>query len=95
MKIKKAIAVFLVLAILFTFGSCSANGRQAASLDAVDGREYYFNGYNTIYSKTAYTYDNDLAGVMILNGQCDLPREANTAFLKPLTKLLKAEHNNS
>ena len=89
MKIKKAIAVFLVLAILFTFGSCSANGRQAASLDAVDGREYYFNGYNTIYSKTAYTYDNDLAGVIIWNGQCDLPRESEYSLFNAIEEAIE------
>lgn len=89
MKLKKAIAVLLMLAILFTFGSCSANGRQAASLDAVDGREYYFNGYNTIYSKTAYTYDSDLAGVMIWNGQCDLPRESEYSLFNTIDEALE------
>lgn len=41
----------------------------------VNDRDYYFNGYNSIYSKTAYTYDMDFAGIMMWNGQLDLPPE--------------------
>lgn len=62
---------------------------KGQNVGEVDGREYYFNGYNTIYSKTAYTYDNNLAGVMIWNGQCDLPRESEYSLFNAIDEALE------
>lgn len=46
-------------------------GRNTA---AVNGKEYYFNGYHTIYSKTAFSMDEGFAGTMIWSGPFDKPQ---------------------
>lgn len=48
---------------------------KGQNTDICDGMEYYFNGYNSIYSKTAFNFDNGFAGTMIWSGTSDKPRD--------------------
>lgn len=62
---------------------------KGQNLGEIDGREYYFNGYYTIYSKTAFTYDNGFAGTMIWNGQFDLPRENEFSLFNAMKEAIE------
>lgn len=61
---------------------------KGQNLGTADGKTYYFNGYNTIYSKTAFTYDNGFAGMMIWNGQLDLPRKNEYSLFEAMDEAL-------
>ncbi|MGN0533112.1 MAG: glycosyl hydrolase family 18 protein [Eubacterium sp.] len=62
---------------------------KGQNVGEVDGREYYFNGYYTIYGKTAFTYDNGFAGMMIWNGQLDLPRESEYSLFNAMKEAIE------
>ncbi len=59
----------------------------------LDGKEYYFNGYNTIYSKTAFTADSGFAGMMIWNGQLDCPYESEYSLFKAMEEAINNRVN--
>lgn len=50
----------------------------------VDGKMYYFNGYNMIYSKTAFSIDQDFAGTMVWSGQLDKPQGSEYSLLSAI-----------
>ncbi|MGN0519265.1 MAG: glycoside hydrolase family 18 protein [Candidatus Fimenecus sp.] len=56
-----------------------------------DGMEYYFNGYNSIYSKTAFNYDNGFAGTMIWSGASDQPRDSEYSLFNAMHSAISGD----
>lgn len=59
-----------------------------------EGREYYFNGYDMIFSKTAYTYDTGFAGAMIWCGKFDLPMSSQYSLFSAMKDSLESRVNS-
>lgn len=59
-----------------------------------DGREYYFNGYDMIFAKTAYTYDTGFAGAMIWCGEFDLPISSQYSLFSAMSDALDSRVNS-
>ncbi len=66
---------------------------KAQNTGIVDGMEYYFNGCNSIYSKTAFNLDNGFAGTMIWSGIFDAPRDSEYSLFNAMHSAINGEAN--
>lgn len=70
----------------FAFRSYNLLDVQSRAQNTADfeNRSYYFNGYNMVYSKTAYNLDMGFGGVMVFAGFDDVPRETGRSLFAAL-----------
>ena len=61
---------------------------RSSNISYRDGRAYYLNGYDLIYSKTAFTRDMGLAGVMVWCGKDDLPRASGFSLFDAMEQAI-------
>lgn len=54
----------------------------------LDGRDYYFNGYHMIFSKSAYTRDMGFPGVMVWCGKGDRKRARGYSLFDAMARAL-------
>lgn len=66
---------------------------KAQNIGTIDSREYYFNGYDMIYSKTAYTYDMGFAGMMIWCGEFDFPMSNQYSLFSAMKNAVESRNN--
>lgn len=64
---------------------------RVSNISYRDGRAYYLNGYDLIYSKTAFTRDMGLAGMMVWCGKDDLPRASGLSLFDAMEQAI-SEH---
>ncbi len=62
---------------------------SAQNTGVLDGRPFYFNGSNMIFSKSAYTRDLGFAGVMVWCGRDDRPRASGYSLFEAMACALK------
>lgn len=62
---------------------------RAQNISVYQDRSYYFNGYNTVYSKTAYNLDMGFGGVMIFAGCDDVPRNTGLSLFSAVESAVK------
>ncbi len=62
---------------------------RAQNTAAYENREYYFNGYNMVYSKAAYNLDMGFGGVMLFAGCDDVPRETGLSLYEAVESALR------
>lgn len=62
---------------------------NAQNTAVFEDREYYFNGYHLVYSKTAYNLDMGFGGVMIFAGCDDVPRDTGLSLYEAVESALK------
>lgn len=61
---------------------------RSQTVDTFEGREYYCNSYNLVYSKAAYNYDMGFGGVMIFAGFDDVPRSTGLSLYEAFERAI-------
>lgn len=94
----------IVMGVPFYGNTCDGQGFSQANYSGaqvkdkgqnvflIGGREYYFNGYNLIYSKTAFNYDNDFAGTMIYAANLDVSADSEFSLTKAVDEAVKSRN---